>query len=257
MANGTQTPGQRLREARRKAGFSAYELGVIAATIAGRPRPISPSAIRNQENGTNGIPYPLAEAYAKALGTSAQAILFGPGEDGGLQGLQSLEDEYESRKTAEYFVARYGTISARWSEQSEGESDQDGLEIRVPGYSAEELRAYEADASLAPSYPKGSLILTAHHSHAGVYDRSHVVVTMTSGDLYLESLREIRLSGGGVELVGLGEKAQPPVDLRFQLGAPHIRIDQVVVATVNFLARPGTPSVNVHKLFSVPEDAEP
>lgn len=65
------TPGSRLRRARRKLNKSAGDL----ARLAG----VSASAVRNQENGTNGIPAKAAEAYAAALGVTPQWILFGEG----------------------------------------------------------------------------------------------------------------------------------------------------------------------------------
>lgn len=63
------TPGENLRRLRTKAGLSAAEL----AQRVGR----SESAVRNQENGTNGIPAALAKRYAQALGVTAAAILYG------------------------------------------------------------------------------------------------------------------------------------------------------------------------------------
>ncbi|MGQ3040569.1 MAG: LexA family protein [Brevundimonas sp.] len=63
------TPGERLRTKREERGISAAEL----AQRVGR----SESAVRNQENGTNGIPATLAKKYASALGTTAAWILYG------------------------------------------------------------------------------------------------------------------------------------------------------------------------------------
>lgn len=63
------TPGDRLRQKRQEKGLTAEEL----AARVGR----SVSAVRNQENGTNGIPAPLARKYAAALGTTAGWILYG------------------------------------------------------------------------------------------------------------------------------------------------------------------------------------
>jgi SOS-response transcriptional repressor LexA len=63
------TAGERLRAKREERGLSAAEL----AQRVGR----SESAVRNQENGTNGIPPALAKKYAQALGTTAAWILYG------------------------------------------------------------------------------------------------------------------------------------------------------------------------------------
>lgn len=64
--------GERLRGARRSAGITVRDM---AARLK-----MSESGIRNQENGTNGIPAALAPAYAEAYGVSPEWILFGRGE---------------------------------------------------------------------------------------------------------------------------------------------------------------------------------
>lgn len=63
------TPGERLRRLREAKGLSAAALGARV----GR----SESAVRNQENNTNGIPPGLAAKYAHVLGTTAGHILYG------------------------------------------------------------------------------------------------------------------------------------------------------------------------------------
>lgn len=65
-----RTPGGRLRYARKA-------LGMSAATLAGKVG-LSASAVRNQENGTNGIPPTVAEQYAEILGGAPGWYLFGP-----------------------------------------------------------------------------------------------------------------------------------------------------------------------------------
>lgn len=64
-----KTSGERLRNLRETRGLSAAEL----AAAVGR----SESAVRNQENGTNGIPATLAKKYAAILGVTPAAILYG------------------------------------------------------------------------------------------------------------------------------------------------------------------------------------
>lgn len=66
------TPGQRLRSARRARGLTAADLAKIAG--------VSDSAVRNQENGTNGIPPARVEVYAEALGVTPNWLMFGEGE---------------------------------------------------------------------------------------------------------------------------------------------------------------------------------
>lgn len=66
------TPGERLRDIRQQRGLSTSEL----AERVGR----SESAVRNQENGTNGIPATLAAKYARALSVTPEWLLYGHGE---------------------------------------------------------------------------------------------------------------------------------------------------------------------------------
>ena len=68
------TPGDRLRRKREERGLSAAQL----AERVGR----SESAVRNQENGTNGIPAPLLRKYAAALGTTPGWLLTGVEDTG-------------------------------------------------------------------------------------------------------------------------------------------------------------------------------
>lgn len=65
-------PGDRLRAKRREAGLSARQLSERVG--------ISESAVRNQENGTNGIKADLADVYARVLRTTPEWLLFGRDE---------------------------------------------------------------------------------------------------------------------------------------------------------------------------------
>lgn len=65
-------PGDRLRAKRREAGLSARQLSERVG--------ISESAVRNQENGTNGIKPDLADVYARVLRTTPEWLLFGRDE---------------------------------------------------------------------------------------------------------------------------------------------------------------------------------
>lgn len=66
------TPGERLRQIRTQRGLSTAQLG----ERVGR----SESAVRNQENGTNGIPASLAAKYARCLTITPEWLLYGHGE---------------------------------------------------------------------------------------------------------------------------------------------------------------------------------
>lgn len=71
-AESAPTPGARLRQARKAASMSAKDLGDRVGLVE--------SAVRNQENGTNGIKLETADLYAKALGVTAEWLMFGAGE---------------------------------------------------------------------------------------------------------------------------------------------------------------------------------
>lgn len=66
---GVGSAGARLRSARRAAGLAVSEVA--------KRMEMSPSAIRNQENGTNGVPSSLAPTYAEAYGVTPEWIMFG------------------------------------------------------------------------------------------------------------------------------------------------------------------------------------
>lgn len=63
----------RLRQARERAGLSAREV----ATQLGRAE----SAIRNQENGTNGVPLQLIPQYASLYGVRPEWLAWGVGQE--------------------------------------------------------------------------------------------------------------------------------------------------------------------------------
>lgn len=65
----SETPGSRLRRARRNRDITAADLAITVG--------LSASAVRNHENGTNGIPSPVVIAYAEALGITPQWLQFG------------------------------------------------------------------------------------------------------------------------------------------------------------------------------------
>jgi transcriptional regulator with XRE-family HTH domain len=71
--------GARLRSTRLAAGLTGQDLSRRASLVLSRDKPLHASALRNQENGTNGIPARLAEAYADILGVSPGWLLFGEG----------------------------------------------------------------------------------------------------------------------------------------------------------------------------------
>lgn len=92
--------GERLRRLREDRGLSAAEL----AQRVGR----SESAVRNQENGTNGIPATLAAKYAKALGSTASYILYG-----------EQTANHSTQLTPTFLPVRYRVQAGLWIEVEE------------------------------------------------------------------------------------------------------------------------------------------
>jgi len=231
------TAGSRLRAARKAAGLTVAELGRRAAELTGRAKPISPSAVRNQENGTNGIPYVLASSYAKILGTTEQYILFGTASSKEYDSLNEVDKKYIDDAVDEFFIPNLSIASARWAEPAERSSSSRGLDFRVEGYEATDLTAHEVvDESLSPEFPKGSFLVAADVGKAGLHDGMLVIAGMMSSGIYLESIRRISIVDDGVDLVGVGMK--PPQTIKLtRNGIPQapIGISQVIVAACIFM----------------------
>lgn len=223
------TPGQRLRAARRAAGLSAAELGERAALIAARDKPVSPSAVRNQENGTNGIPWTLVVAYAKVLGVSAQWLLFGrESSDAGEHevpqaDVPTAETESSGEESIDNLeIEVVGPISASWEEfmplSQEEYSSPYGyyLYIDVAGFWGVKLEAYlVSDESLLPDYPRGTYLICAPVYHTGVRDRDHVILEVIDEGEPKRSIREARkgrVRGGSATLHPIGLSKLPPMD---------------------------------------------
>lgn len=190
-----ETPGQRLRRIRREKGLSATELGRRAARIGGREKPISASAIRNQENGTNGIPYSLLIAYAEVLGVQSRWLLFG--------------EEADKPEEVAYGVSVQGIISAGWHEETPvPPGHEQTLSVDVEGYQT--LFAYEvADDSLVPTYPRGTFLICTPAYDVGIRDRDHVILTTAQEKgVWLTSIREVRAwkteTDSGADLIPIG-----------------------------------------------------
>lgn len=75
VGDAIESPGERLRQRRQGLGLSARELA--------EKLDLSESAVRNQENGTNGFSALTAQRYAEVLGVTPDWLLFGEGGGGG------------------------------------------------------------------------------------------------------------------------------------------------------------------------------
>lgn len=183
-----QTAGERLRAKRKEANLSPSELGRRAAMVLSRGKPISESAVRNQENGTNGIPAPVAEAYAKVLKTTAGWLLYGDG------------DEVAIATAALREVPVLGTVQAgHWSTPQAFE-DQGGaeeyLEVHLPQFDRARLFALRVvGRSMDLEYPEGMRIVVCPVQEIGVRAGDHVIVRRTRGGKVETTVKEVSIEG--------------------------------------------------------------
>lgn len=183
-----QTAGERLRELRKSANLSPSELGRRAAMVLSRERPISESAVRNQENGTNGIPRDVAEAYAKVLKTTAGWLLYGEG------------DQLAIATAALRQVPVLGTVQAgQWTAPLIFD-DQDGaeehVEVHLPQFDRARLFALRVvGRSMDLEYPEGTRIIVCPAQEIGVRAGDHVVVRRTKGNRAETTVKEALVEG--------------------------------------------------------------
>lgn len=143
------TPGERLRFARKRLGISADQL-------AGRVQR-STSAVRNQENGTNGIPSDLAKEYADALGVQPQWILYGEGAAPKTIAAQ-IREERERRGWSQAELARrVGTTQQTVDRLERGQTAFS--RITAPVLEALGITS-TVEAATAPTLPKAPVSLT-------------------------------------------------------------------------------------------------
>jgi hypothetical protein len=198
----------------------------------GRSKSISASAVRNQENGTNGIPVAVAEAYASILKVDTRWLLFGGAEPEELNGSKY---DYQSDELGfgEIFIPVVGMVSGRWIPDLEIEGD-DQIALLIPGWSGlSKLSAFEvADGSLEPHYPRGSFLIVVDQDSATLNDGVVVLAARINGDQLQSAVRILKAIRDGVDLapVGPSSPASEPL-VRGGRREPSIAIQSVVVAT--------------------------
>ena len=214
------TIGDRLREARKKAGLSAAALGQQVAQAMGRDKPISASAVRNQENGTNGVPYEAIAAYSQVLEVEKAWLAFGEGED-------------LPRSRPTQLISLMPPIGAGWSPADLiMEANRPAvIRVHVPEFDSVKLFASEVAAGAPLSdFPPGTLIIYAWIDSVGARGGDHVVVYRTgNADQIQHSLRVVRAKPEGVFLDPLPEaaKSEKPI----AVGDRSAYVAGVVVAT--------------------------
>lgn len=180
--------GERLRAKREERGLSAADL----AKRVGR----SESAVRNQENGTNGIPPALAKKYAQALGTTAAWILYGEEEL-----VASAEPEIAG-------LPVLGSIQAgAWlaiddSSQEEPEIRPAARDRRYP-HADQWLREVQGDSMNARNIYPGDFVHIVDLTGAGVNLNTGMIVEVVrtrAGSLREITLKEVEVTADGLVL---------------------------------------------------------
>jgi hypothetical protein len=193
--------------ARKAAGLSTGELGRLAAPLAGRPAPISASAVRNQENGTNGIPYIVADAYAKVLGVAPGWILFG--EDRSKSSPPPAVDD-ASPDLGQWLVSIDKAASGNFIEPMPA-AGAPATWAFLPSFTGSiPLGGVEVyDRSLAPIYPQGSTLFIADPDDVDIRDNDHLLVSTLRDGVLVEAIRAVKSTVWGASLIGVGEAPQP------------------------------------------------
>ena len=206
--------------------MSPEELGRRAAQILGRDKPISASAVRNQENGTNGIPWIVIDAYAKVLNLTPGWLMYGLDESGP----PKVERDIPSEP-----ISIDGIITQQWSEPSIRSSDHTlAIRVDLPAYRGVSLTAYEvADQSFEPVYKRGTFLIVAPSEFSDVRDGDHVLVmSVDAQKVLLQTIREARVGRleGTADLIGIGANPPTPLDWFSEDTARRIYPIAVVVA---------------------------
>lgn len=183
------TPGERLRQKRQERGLSAEDL----AARVGR----SVSAVRNQENGTNGIPAPLARKYAAALGTTPGWLLYG----------HEAPEVSAGPEISELPII--GPVQAgAWLALDESAQDEPvfftAIADRRYPHARQWLREVRGDSMNAKGIMPGDLVHVVDLTEAGMNLNSGMIVEVTrsraGGQLKEITLKEVEVTSDGIRL---------------------------------------------------------
>jgi transcriptional regulator with XRE-family HTH domain len=275
-----ETTGERLREARRNNGMSAEDLGRRAALELGRDRPISASAVRNQENGTNGIPVETLEAYSKVLKVPAGRLLWGEDFDLNTEPSTLAEARRQAEGETGHWrnptateiyeqiaIYKRGLISGNWlpimvDPLSTGEEDT-YIHIRIPGWhaDADRLFAYEVlDRSLEPYIRKGTVLIVADADNAWAYEGALTITGRWRGGDIVYAVRKLKFVDGpdyDIDLVTLSEDPKQALPL-VRNGEPSEEqfVDWIVICTIDYRAPSGRAVVLPQPYEEIDLDAE-
>lgn len=179
-------PGERLREARAKAGLSVEQLAERVQKAA--------STVRAHENGQNGIKAPMAQRYARAIGVSPEWLLYGKSEGEGGIGADLSELPLLQNVQAGSWLA----VEEMWDEPEMVPHAKD----RAFGHAKQWLREVQGDSMNAAGVMPGDLAHIAEFFGSGLENGMIVEVTRTraQGSLKEITLKEVEVSERGVML---------------------------------------------------------
>lgn len=219
------TPGERLRQDRQAAGLTAAELGRRAAMVLNRDRPISESAVRNQENGTNGIPPKVAEAYGKVLKTNPARYLVA---DTALSPSSSVQPSGRRLRPVpvigEVRAGVFQAVRAHIEEWDEREADET-VPVDLPQFDRAKLVAYRVvGRSMDKEYPEGTRVVVCPAAEIGIREGDHVIVAQPGRGGVELTIKEVLIEPGGV--IALWPRSsdpayQTPIRIRPNRDADH------------------------------------
>lgn len=184
----TSTPGERLRQARKAAGF---ETAADAARAIGE----HPQNVRDNEADRRGITPEKAELYARAFRVSAAWLLFGA-EDHATASVAPARDDLR-------MVGVVGEVRAgAWQEiPAEQPEPVEFVPVALPEYARASLFALTVvGRSMDRHYADGSIVVVCPAHEAGIREGDHVVVRRWRGGLAETTLKEVVVEPGGVAL---------------------------------------------------------
>ena len=201
--------------------------------VLSRDRPISESAVRNQENGTNGIPRDVAEAYAKVLKTTAGWLLYGEG------------DQVTVANAALRRVPVVGTVQAgHWSTPlalEDAGSVEEYLEVHLPQFDRARLFALRVvGRSMDKEYPEGTQIIVCPVQEIGVREGDHVIVRRTRGLQVETTVKEVLIEGDHLALWprSTDEAYQTPIRIAINRDATDEGVEIIGVVVASYKVRP-------------------
>jgi len=221
-------PGERLRDARTKAGLSVEQLAERVQKAA--------STVRAHENGQNGIKAPMAARYAKAVGVSPEWLLYGRASDdrGAMPELSELPLLSSIQAGAWLAVDETG--------QEEPEMVPHARE-QAYRHARQWLREVQGDSMNAAGVMPGDLAHLVEFFGAGLENGMIVEVTRSRADGALReiTLKEVEVSDRGILLWprSTNPRWKDPVRLNDDSDDDiQVEVTGILVATTRRFRRP-------------------